>query len=157
QLDLDRARRLLATQAIAKAEEDTAETNLKSAKAQRDALQKVLDELKHGSRVEEKEQAAARAKEADAAAKLVIAGARVEDLRAADAQVQAAKARIEQLDVMIGELQIKSPAPARVESLDLRPGDILAPNAPAATLLEEGQLFVRIYVPETEIGRVKVG
>jgi multidrug resistance efflux pump len=58
---------------------------------------------------------------------------------------------------MIGELTIKSPAAARVESLDLRPGDILAPNAPAAALLEDGQLFVRIYVPETQIGHVHLG
>jgi len=43
------------------------------------------------------------------------------------------------------------------EALDLRPGDILAPNAPAGTLLEDDQLYVRIYVPETQIGRIKVG
>jgi HlyD family secretion protein len=52
---------------------------------------------------------------------------------------------------------IRAPSAARVEALDLRPGDILAPNAPAAALLEEGQLYVRIYVPETEIGHIKVG
>ena len=57
----------------------------------------------------------------------------------------------------IGELVIRAPAAARVEALDLRPGDILQPNAPAATLLEDGQLYVRIYVPETEIGHVTVG
>ena len=39
----------------------------------------------------------------------------------------------------------------------MRPGDILAPNAPAATLLEAGQLYVRIYVPETELGHITVG
>ena len=46
---------------------------------------------------------------------------------------------------------------ARVESLDLRPGDILAPNATAATLLEETELYVRIYVPETRLARIRVG
>ena len=30
-------------------------------------------------------------------------------------------------------------------------------NAPAATLLEDGQLYVRIYVPETELGHIHVG
>jgi len=58
---------------------------------------------------------------------------------------------------MLDELVVKAPRPARVEALDLRPGDILAPNAPAATLLEEGELYVRIYVPETELGRIAVG
>jgi len=58
---------------------------------------------------------------------------------------------------MIDELTIRSPRPSRVETLDLRPGDILAPNAAAATLLEEDQLYVRIYVPETLIGHIHVG
>ena len=58
---------------------------------------------------------------------------------------------------MISELTIVSPNAARVESLDLRPGDILAPSAAAATLLEDDQLYVRIYVPETRIGMVHIG
>ena len=157
QLDADRAHRLLAVAAIAKAEADAADTALRTAKAQRDAQQTILAQVRAGARVEEKAQAAARAQEADAAARLVSAGARVEDLRAAEAQVVAAKARIDQLDVMLGELAIRAPSAARVEALDLRPGDIIAPNAPAATLLEDGQLYVRIYVPETEIGRMKIG
>jgi len=156
-LDADRAHRLLATGAIAKSEADSNDTALASARAELDAQQKGLDELQAGARVEEKAQAAARAQEADAAAKLVSAGARVEDLAAAQAVVEAAKARVDQLDVMIGELMIRAPSAARVEALDLRPGDILAPNAPAASLLEDGQLYVRIYVPETEIGKIKVG
>src|SRR5262249_18354711 len=46
---------------------------------------------------------------------------------------------------------------ARVEALDLRPGDIIAPNTTAATLIEDDQLYVRIYVPETELGHIHVG
>ncbi len=61
------------------------------------------------------------------------------------------------MQVMVDELIVKAPLPARVETLDLRPGDILAPNATAAVLLEEKQLFVRIYVPETLLGHVKIG
>src|SRR5204863_9397278 len=105
----------------------------------------------------DKAQAAAKLAEAQAAAKLVTSGARVEDLRAAGAQVDAAKARVDQLEVMIRELTIRAPAAARVESLELRPGDIVGPNATAGTLLEEGQLYVRIYVPETQVGRIHVG
>lgn len=34
---------------------------------------------------------------------------------------------------------------------------MIAPNTPVATLLEKDQIYVRIYIPETEIGRVHVG
>lgn len=57
---------------------------------------------------------------------------------------------------MIDELTIRAPVAARIEALDLRPGDILAPNATAATLLEDEQLYVRIYVPETQIGHIQL-
>ena len=157
QLDDDRSRRLLGQGAVAQAEVDTADANLRGAVAQRDALSQALDELVNGVRREEIAQAATRAAEARASAKLVIAGTRVEDIRAAQAQVDAAKGRLDQIDVMIDELTIRAPRAARVETLDLRPGDILAANATAAVLLEDDQLYVRIYVPETQIGYAKVG
>jgi len=157
QLDAERARKLLDAAAIPAAEVELAETNLKTTAALRDAQRKVVEQLQAGTRIEEKQQAAARVAEADAAAKLVIAGARVEDLRAAAAQVEAAKARVDQLDVMVRELTVRAPAAMRVEALDLRPGDIVAPNAAVATLLEDDQLYVRIYVPETQLGHVHVG
>lgn len=156
-LDADRTHRLLASQAIAQAEADAADTALRTAKAQRDAQQKILDQLRAGTRPEEKQQAAARVAEAQAAARLVVAGPRVEDLRAAQAQVDGAQARLAQLDITIAELAIKAPVASRVEALQLRPGDIIGPNATAATLLEDGQLYIRLYVPETQIGRIKIG
>jgi membrane fusion protein YbhG len=58
---------------------------------------------------------------------------------------------------MLKELVVRASVASRVESCDLRPGDILAPNAPAATLLEDDQLYVRIYVPETQVGHLHVG
>ena len=44
-----------------------------------------------------------------------------------------------------------------MEVLDVRPGDLIAPNTPVATLLERDQVYIRIYIPETEIGRVRLG
>lgn len=153
-LDDDRARKLFATQSISQAELDAADTALKGAVAQRDAAEQVLDELKNGSRREDIAQAQARAVEARASEKLVAAGSRVEDIQAAQAAVEAAQGKLDQMDVMITELTIRASRAAVVESLDLRPGDILAPNATAASLVEDDQLYVRIYVPETQIGHV---
>ena len=155
--EADRTKRLVASGALPAAEGDAADTALKTATAQRDALARVLDQLRAGARPEEKAQAASRVAEAQAAAKLVAAGARVEDLRAAQATVDAAKARVAQLDITLAETAIRAPVASRVESLQLRPGDIVGPNATAATLLEDGQLYVRIYVPETQIGHIAIG
>ncbi len=157
QLDADRTRQLVKSGAISQAEGDNAEAALRGAVAQRDALKQVLDELVNGVRHEEIAQAAARAKEAQASARLMEAGSRVEDIQAAEGAVAAAEGKLKSIDVSIDELTVRAPRAARVETLDLRPGDILAPNAAAAVLLEDDQLYVRIYVPETRIGLVKVG
>jgi multidrug resistance efflux pump len=157
QLDSDRSHKLVDSGAISRAEVDVTDSALRGATAQRDAQKQVLDQLQNGVRREQIAQASARSQEAQASSRLVQAGSRVEDIRAAEGAVVVAEGRLASIQVLIDELAIKAPRAALVETLDLRPGDILGPNAAAATLLEDGQLYVRIYVPETRIGRIKIG
>jgi len=156
QLDANRQHQLSAAGAASRADLDNADIALRSMVAQREASQQQLSELKNGARKEELEQASSREREARASLKLVVAGSRIEDIKGAHAAVDAAQGRLDQVMVLINELVIKAPVAARVEALDLRPGDIVAPNATSATLLEEDQLYVRIYVPETLIGKLKL-
>ncbi len=157
QHDADRLHKLDAAGAAIKADVDNADIALRGALAQRDVLREQLVELQNGARHEDVAQANARSAEQTANTKLVEAGSRIEDIHVAEAQVEGAQGRVDQIQTMIDELQIKTPRPARVEAIELRPGDILGPNATAATLLEDDQLFVRIYVPETRLGQIKVG
>ena len=157
QLDSDRIHKLLASAAVSQADADNADSALRATTAQRDAAKTTLDELENGARAEQIAQASARVLEAQASAKLIAAGARVEDISAAQGTVDAAKGKLDAIDVMIAELTIRAPVDGRIETLDLRPGTIVAPNATAATILEDGQLYVRIYVPETHLGRIHVG
>jgi HlyD family secretion protein len=156
-LDAEREHQLDSVGAATRVDLTNAELALNQATAQRDALKNQVDELKNGSRHEEVAQARARQMEQTASVKLVVAGTRDEDLRVAEAAVDAARGRVQQIQTLIEELTIRAPLPSRVEALDLRPGDILAPNATAAVLLEEKELYVRIYVPETLLGRLHVG
>ncbi|MET0791192.1 MAG: efflux RND transporter periplasmic adaptor subunit [Polyangiaceae bacterium] len=156
-LDSDREHQLDSASASTRADLDNSDMALRQAIAQRDAAKNQLDELKNGSRREEVTQARAREMEQTASMKLVVAGTRDEDLRVAEAAVEAARGRVQQVQAMIDELKIRAPLASRVEALDLRPGDILGANATAAVLLEEKELYVRIYVPETLLGRLHVG
>jgi multidrug resistance efflux pump len=155
--DAERLHKLAAAGAAVPADVDNADLAVRSATAQRDALSHELDELKNGARREQIAQATARAAEQRASERLVTSGSRVEDIRAAEAQVKGAEGKVDQIKSMIDELTIVAPVAARVEALDLRPGDIIAPSAPAATLIEDDQLYVRIYVPETQLGHIKLG
>jgi HlyD family secretion protein len=162
QKDAERMHKLKDAGAAVPADVDNADIALKSAIAQRDATKDQYEEVKAGSRHEQVAQAKARANEQVASERLITAGSRVEDIRVAEAQVKGARGRVDQIKTMLDELAIKAPADgakgwsARVEALDLRPGDIIAPNSTAVTLVENDQLYVRIYVPETQLGHVAV-
>jgi multidrug resistance efflux pump len=157
QKDAERLHKLTAAGAAVPADVDNADLAVQAASAQRDAAAHQLDELRHGARREQVAQATARAAEQRASAQLVASGSRIEDIRAAAAQVKGAQGKVDQIKAMIDELSIKAPVASRIEALDLRPGDIIAPNAPAATVVEDDQLYVRIYVPETELGHAAIG
>ena len=110
----------------------SAQTNaVAAAEGRLSAARAVADRTQHGFRIED------------------IAAARAE-LTLADGQLKEAKARWE-------EREVRSPVSAIVETMDLRPGDLLTANSPAAQLLEAEQLYLVVYVPETTIGAVHVG
>ncbi|HEX7251683.1 MAG TPA: HlyD family efflux transporter periplasmic adaptor subunit [Thermoanaerobaculia bacterium] len=84
-------------------------------------------------------------------------GNRPEDIDAARATLKAEEQQLGYLERQKTEARVKAPADGVIESMDLRPGDLVAPNQPVAKMLEPSQLWVRVYVPEPELGRVRVG
>lgn len=149
-LDFQRYQALAEKDLVSKQQRDTAEANWKMAVAQKENAQHKLDEQKRGYRPEEIASAAARYAQTKATLQMMERGNRREDVEAAQAAFALDEARFR-------ERQVAAPTAATVEVLDVRPGDLIGPNTPVATLLESDQIYVRIYIPETEINRVKVG
>jgi HlyD family secretion protein len=149
-LDFDRYEALSKKDLVSKQQRDSAEANWKMALAQQQNARQKLDELQRGYRPEEIASALAHYQQAQANLEKLERGNRREDVDLANANMSYDEARFR-------ERQVVAPSAATVEVLDVRPGDLIAPNTPVATLLEKDQIYVRIYIPETEIGRVKVG
>jgi multidrug resistance efflux pump len=149
-LDYQRYDALAAKDLVSKQQRDTAEANWKMARAQKENAQHKLDELKRGYRPEEIASAEARYHQTQATLEKFERGNRREDIAAARAALAYDEARFR-------ERQVLAPSAATVEVLDVRPGDLIAPNTPIATLLERDQIYVRIYIPETQIGQVQLG
>jgi multidrug resistance efflux pump len=84
-------------------------------------------------------------------------GNRPEDIDAARATLEAEERQLAYLERQKTESLVRAPAAGVIESMDLRPGDLVLPNQPVAKMLESSQLWVRVYVPEPELGRVRVG
>jgi len=149
-LDWQRYDALAQKDLVSKQQRDTAEANWKMAQAQSENVQHKLDELKRGYRPEEIAAAQARYEQAAASLAMMERGNRPEDVALANAVYSFEQARFR-------ETQVVAPTAATVEVLDVRPGDLVAPNTPVATLLERDQIYVRIYIPETELGHVQLG
>jgi HlyD family secretion protein len=78
---------------------------------------------------------------------LLLAGTRPERIAQAEAQLA-------EVQTQIKELEVRAPAPAVVETLHVKLGDVLAPNTPVVTLLYASHLWVRVYVPATWLGHL---
>ncbi|HET9951256.1 MAG TPA: HlyD family efflux transporter periplasmic adaptor subunit [Candidatus Eisenbacteria bacterium] len=87
----------------------------------------------------------------------LVNGSRPEDIASARASLDGAEGRLRYLLQEREESVIVAPIRGFVQTLDLRPGDLVAARQPVAVLLEEGPLTVRVYVPEPRLGLVRVG
>ncbi|NOS99885.1 MAG: HlyD family efflux transporter periplasmic adaptor subunit [Phycisphaerales bacterium] len=157
QSEFDRIVGLREQAQAAQTEYDRAVRALKAAQAQIAATGQQLALLEEGTRSEDIAQARAALAEADSALRLVSEGFRKEEIDKAAAEVAAVQAEVAAAQQQLGELIVSSPCDCVVEAIQLRPGDLVAPNAPAVTLLDLGQMWVRAYVPESRLALVRLG
>jgi multidrug resistance efflux pump len=144
-LKLERARKLRAQDMAPQQAVDDAVAAHASAAAAADAAARAV-------RAAEGRLAAAQAVTAR-----VENGFRQEDIDAARAEVQRMEGLLHEAQARYAERDVFAPADAVIEVLDVRPGDLVAAGKPVARLLESGQLYIIVYVPETRIGAVRTG
>ena len=143
--EYERYQRLAQEGVVSREQRDAAENRYKMAVAAADSSEHAVTVAK------------SQATAAGASQKLVEHGFRAEDIAAAKADLQRAEGELKLAEARYAEREVRSPANAVVEVLDLRPGDLMQANAPVAKLLEADQLYVIVFVPQSEIGRVRVG
>jgi multidrug resistance efflux pump len=155
--DHDRIRPLAEGGVVPRRDLDAARAAVDRARGLRDAARDRLELLLAGTRGEEVEQARSDYERALARQRLVERGPRAEEIAEARAELARARASVERVETDLSELVVAAPSDAFVEVLQVRPGDLLAPGAPVATLVEVDRLWVRVYVPEPQLGLVALG
>jgi HlyD family secretion protein len=79
------------------------------------------------------------------------------EVEAARAQMAASKALLEQARIQFDRTQLRAPFPGIVTSKNIEPGEATTPTRQAITLSDLSSVKIKIYVGETEIGKVKPG
>ncbi len=110
---------------------DAAKAQLDSAEAQLEAAQAGLD--------------------------LAQNGARPEQIQAAEAQLAQARAAQRQIEVQLGKTRLTAPRVGIVLSRSLHEGEQANPGATLLTIGALDTVRLTIYIPETDIGRVRQG
>jgi HlyD family secretion protein len=149
--------KLVAKDEISRQQFDDARDKRDSAGQKAESARQRLVLLQAGTRREDLESARARYGQAQAAAVLSRKGFRKEDIEVARAQLAAAEARVAELDVSLAEAVLTAPADGVIEVVSVRPGDLVAAGRIVITMLEPTQLWVKVYVPETDLANVRLG
>lgn len=130
-LTLERTRHLYEGGAVSREALDRAETAYELARAQHEQASDRLD--------------------------LLVLGPRQERVEAQRAAVRQAEAAIRQVDAVLAGGQVLAPFPGVVTIRHREPGEVVAPGTPVLTLQNRDDRWVRIYLPEDQVGRVALG
>lgn len=134
---------------------DNAEQNTKrltQTAASGASSQQKLEDAQAQVRVEK-----ASLNEANQALALALEGYRQEDIDQARAQAEAGRAHVKWLEDRLADTELRAPSNGTIRSRLLEPGDYVTRGRAAYTLALTDPKWIRAYVPEPSLGRVRMG
>lgn len=152
-----RMQMLVRGETISKQQYDDALAKREATAQKAESARQHLKMLQEGTRKEDLQAAEQRYLQAQAAADMIRRGYRREDVESARGRLAQAQAHVKELDARLREAELDAPADGVIETVSVRAGDLVPPGRIVLTMLERSQLWVKIYVPETELAHVKVG
>lgn len=153
--EFERVKNLLDQDVASRRQFDQAQAALEAAQAQFDGAREQRDLVVSGARKEEIDMARAANEQAQAALEELKIGPREEDIAAARAARDAAAAELERARVALREMAVVSPQSGVIESLDVRPGDLLKPG-PAVRIVDPEDLEVVLFVGARMLGHLRL-
>ncbi|MEE4166049.1 MAG: HlyD family efflux transporter periplasmic adaptor subunit [Desulfocapsaceae bacterium] len=88
---------------------------------------------------------------------LAIEGPRQEDIAAAEFRLESLQANLALLAIRLEDMILKAPSDGIIQTRILEPGEMAGPSRPVLTLALNNPKWVRAYIPEPELGRIRIG
>jgi multidrug resistance efflux pump len=160
--DLDLAReefdriRQLYPKSISRSDYDSAHFSYTRARGRYEAARAKKDLLMAGNRAEDIREAAADWWSATSKYDLLLEGTREEDKREVESRLAQSEAKLREIRTNLREARVTVPKKAVIEVLAVRKGDLVPPNQPILRVLYAEDLWVKVYVPETQLGQVRL-
>jgi membrane fusion protein YbhG len=155
--DFRRYSGLYKKQLVSTQQYEAARTALQMADARQRQAKEQLDLLKEGPRKEDIAQARDAYAQAEQRYTLVKIGPRQEDIAQARARLAQARDSLALSETRLGYATLVSPMPGVVLSKSVEPGEFVSAGTPIVTVADLEDVWLRAYVDETDLGRVKLG
>ena len=155
--DLDRAQKLFQSSASSQEEVDHKQGLYEVAVAEQAASRQNLELIEEGPRAEQIAQSRSTLAQTKAQYDLVKAGPREETIQQARARIEQVKASIGLAEIKIAYATLKSPLTGIVLSKNVEPGEFVAAGTPVITVGDLENVWLRAYINESDLGRVKIG
>jgi multidrug resistance efflux pump len=84
-------------------------------------------------------------------------GARPQEIGAAKASLESAGAQVNARRALRKQLVVRAPTDGTIEDIAIRVGDVVPPGTAIATVIPEGDPYLRIYVPQRSLGTFALG
>ncbi len=89
--------------------------------------------------------------------KLLEAGATSFSVSASTAQLEVARQQVNLAKLQLDKYKLQAPVPGRIEQIVLKLGELANPGTTVLKLIDDSQLHVTIYIPQSQLDLVKVG
>jgi HlyD family secretion protein len=155
--EYERQSRLYKNDVISAREFEVAQTAYETAKAKLQETEEQLKLVKEGPRKEQIDQARAALTEAEERLALIKEGPRRETIDQARARLQQAREALALTDIRLSYALLSSPLTGIVLSENVEPGEFVAAGTPVVTVGDLENVWLRAYIDESDLGRVKVG
>jgi HlyD family secretion protein len=127
--DYERAQRLFSKDEVSAQDRDLAETALKRAQAAFQAAEQRYDEA--------------------------VEGSRKEDIAIARANLKEAHANLGMSRVNLDYTTLRAPSAGVITVRQAEVGEVVVPGTPVVTLADLDHVWLRAYIPETDLGRIR--
>jgi HlyD family secretion protein len=156
-LDAERYEGLYKKEIVSAQQYDLARTAYETTLARQREAEEQFKLVKEGPRREQIEQARAAWSQAQERFLLVKKGPRRETIDQARARFQQAKQALAVAETRLGYATLASPLSGVVLSKNVEPGEFVSAGTPIVTVADLENVWLRAYINETDLGRVKVG
>ena len=121
-----------------------------------------LDLVKEGPRQEEIRRTEAEVRQARAGLLLAQTGEldvlrKRQELATHTASIARDRAALAAAEAQLGYTVLQSPQAGVVLRKHVEPGEMIAASTPAVTIADLTNIWLKIYIPETQLGRIKLG